>query len=425
VRCPLGKVSVAIACFIIIVVISVPVHAANWLMMQGTEPGAAAGRAKVWGFIQPIAEMTKGTEVKAGGKMGEPAAFNMAGPDLKSRGSFNIRRARIGVRGTGFPLDPKTNYFILAEFGNNGITHYGGKVARVTDASVTLSYVKGARVRIGLFKTPGAEEGLQAIHVFDYINFSNVTNFLLLERFVNADGTGAGPVGAFRDIGVQVFDTFKLTPKGELSYAVMVGNGNGIAGTDNNGAKDLYQYVAYEHVLGGKGARRQGVKGFLWATQGKRTFDNVQYDRDRAGLGVTFRMQQYRAAFEYITADGMIFNGRSGACSTCPLSMLPEDKGSGWYLHLGYQVMPKLELDLRYDTVDRSTDSDLTTAKNSNRSFTTTTLGAQWFFNKKTRATLNYEIRSAEAPDVSAGSPPEKIVDGIDNRISLQLLHIF
>jgi len=425
VRCLLKKVSAATACFIIVMVISLPVYAANWLMLQGTEPGAAVGRAKVWGFIQPMVQMTKGSAVKAGGKIGEPAAFNMVGPDLASRASFSIRRARVGIRGTGFPLDPKTNYFILAEFGNNGITHYGGKVARASDASVTLNYVKGARVRIGLFKTPGAEEGLQAIHVFDYINFSNATNFLLLERFVKADGTSAGPVGAFRDIGVQAFDTFKLSPKGELSYAFMIGNGNGIAGTDNNGAKDLYQYVAYEHVLGGKGGRREGIKGFLWATQGKRTFDNVRYDRDRAGLGVTFRMQKYRAAFEYITADGMIFNGRAGACSTCPLSILPKDKGRGWYLHLGYQMAPKLELDLRYDTVDRSTDSDLTTAKNSNRSFATTTLGAQWFFNKKTRAVLNYEIRSAEAPDVSTGSPPEQIVEGIDNRISLQLLHIF
>ena len=28
------------------------VQAANWLMLQGTEPAGAAARAKVWGFIQ-------------------------------------------------------------------------------------------------------------------------------------------------------------------------------------------------------------------------------------------------------------------------------------------------------------------------------------------------------------------------------------
>jgi hypothetical protein len=28
-------------------------HAANWIMLQGTEPAGTAPRAEVWGFIQP------------------------------------------------------------------------------------------------------------------------------------------------------------------------------------------------------------------------------------------------------------------------------------------------------------------------------------------------------------------------------------
>ena len=86
------------------------------------------------------------------------------------------------MRGTGFPLDSNINYFLLAEFGNNGVTKPAGAFAKLTDASVTFNHVKGARVRAGLFKYPGSEEGLQAIHVFDYINFSEVANGLLLEE---------------------------------------------------------------------------------------------------------------------------------------------------------------------------------------------------------------------------------------------------
>lgn len=215
-------------------------QAANWLALQGTEPAGSAERAKLWGFIQPEYQATDGTELKAGPFSGQDAIFNQIGPDLDTDSQFNIRRARIGVRGTGFPLDSNTNYFFLAEAGNNGITKGDGGGVKITDASITLSHIPGARVRVGQFKYPGAEEGLQAIHVFDYINFTNVTNGLLLERFFDGDGSDTqsanspnGPVGAFRDVGVQVFNTF-TNGSWEHSYALMVGNGNGIARGDND-----------------------------------------------------------------------------------------------------------------------------------------------------------------------------------------------
>jgi len=203
-------------------------NAANWLMLQGTERDGQGPRAKVWGFIQPEYQSTSDTKLVAGPWAGQKAVFNQMRPDLKAAEGFNVLRARIGVRGIAMPLDSNVNYFLLAEFGNNGITRQGGGSVKVTDASVTLNHVKGMRVRVGLFKTPGSEEGLQAIHVFDYINFTGATNGLLLERFFNGDGStsagngggtcGAaaacanrpnGPVGAFRDVGLQLFDTFK------------------------------------------------------------------------------------------------------------------------------------------------------------------------------------------------------------------------
>jgi len=435
------------------------VHSANWLALQGTEPDGQSNRANVWGFIQPEYQSTSGTPIKAGPWKGNNAVFNQIGPDLKTNKTFSIRRARIGVRGTGFPLDNKVNYFFLAEFGNNGITRPAGGTgsAKVTDASVTLSHIPGARIRVGQFKTPGADEGLQAIHVFDYVNFTGVTNGLLLERFFDGDGsdtstsgkppigtgidnpnTPNGPVSAFRDIGIQVFDIFKVG-EWEHSYAIMYGNGNGITRADNDDNKETYLYLSTEWVFGGKGGRRQGWKMFVWNQDGKRTLIGTdangkgEYDRTRRGLGTTFRKGKYRAAFEYITADGMIVNGTDGAAvpgtpftdgagNTTTASVNVETKGEadGWYGHFGYMVLPKLELDLRYDIFNRMTnDAKL------ERKLETVTLGAQYFFNQKSRVILNYEFRDAEAPGLASSAGPNLIADGLDDRLSAQLLIIF
>jgi hypothetical protein len=418
-------------------------QAANWLALQGNEAPGAAERANVWGFIQPEYQYTEGTELKAGPFAGKPAAFNMIGPDQDSNSTFNIRRARIGVRGTGFPLDSKVNYFLLLEAGNNGITSNGGGSVRVTDASVTLNHIEGARIRVGQFKYPGSEEGLMAIHVFDYINFTNVTDQLMLERFFDSDGAvtsvGAnspnGPVGAFRDIGVQVYDWFN-TGAWEHSYAAMVGNGNGIARGDDNNDKDIHLYWASERIIGGQGPRREGLKLYAWHQQGKRTLATGtaqtvdDFDRKRWGLGTTFRKDKYRAGAEYIRADGMIFNGTDGGAvagtlnnagtAVASFNMLPEDEADGWYLDFGYKLLPTLELDIRYDRLNRATR---TAAEE--RRFSTLTLGAQYSFNNKTRAILNYEIRDAEAPGLPGTAVPNQILDGMDDRISLQLLAVF
>jgi len=297
-------------------VVTLQAEAANWLMLQGAERQGTAPRAKLWGFLQPTYRATDGADLQAGPWKGQEAQFNQIAPQLSSNKQFNIARARIGVRGTGFPLNSKINYFFLAEFGSNGITWpAGGKgAAKITDASVTFSYIRGARIRAGQFKTPGAEEGLQAIHVFDYVNFTNVTNQLLLERFFDSDGSVAndvnapnGPVGAFRDIGVQIFDTFK-TSAWNTSYAIMFGNGNGIARGDNNGDLDSYYYLSTEKVFAGQGGRVESLKLFAWYQTGKRTLlagatqTEGSFDRTRNGVGLTFRRNKIRAAAEYIMA---------------------------------------------------------------------------------------------------------------------------
>jgi len=453
---------------------TVTTQAADWLSLQGTEPEGAAARARIWGFVQPEYTETDGSTLKGGPWKGQEAIFNSIGPDLETNAQFHVRRARIGVRGTGFPLDSNVNYFLLSEFGSNGITRAGGGSAKVTDASVTLNHLKKfTRLRIGQFKTPGSEDGLQAIHVHNYNNFSIAADQLLLERHFDAEGTAVcnpaalaggtaneqtylslcengnglnGSVGAYRDIGVQLFNTFKIDDgpgpyPWELSCAFMVGNGNGIARGDNDDSKDLYYYLSAGQVFEGKGPRRKDWKVYAWFQDGERTiFDSTgtedtwgfkEFDRERWGVGGTLRWKKYRLYGEYIEGDGMIVAGTDGAAQPGAISndgsqvatfnYLTKNSAEGWYLDAGYLVMPNLELDVRFDKYDRGTEG----APTIEREFERWTIGAQYFFNKKARFTLNYEFRDSEAPAFASETGPNVILGGTDDLLSAQVLVIF
>lgn len=454
-KCLLTMISASIT------LIMAPAQATDWLSLQGTEPAGSSARARVWGFIQPQFAYIDDTRVKAGPWQGQKSIFNVIRPDNKSNSGFLIRRARLGVRGTGFPLDSNVNYFLLAEFGNNGITRSSGGSVKVTDASITLNHLKKfTRFRFGQFKTPGSEDGLQAIHVHNYNNFSLAAGQLVLERFRDTDGVAPcnaaatpeylalcsggnglnGSVGAYRDIGAQLFNTFTLNDLAgkypwELSYAFMVGNGNGIARGDNDGEREFYYYLSAGQVFEGAGPRRQDWKLFAWYQDGEREiFDSTanakeDFDRTRWGVGATLRWKKYRLFGEYISADGMIPNGSDGGAVpgsvnnagtvTSTANVLTDNEADGWYIDVGYKVLPNLELDVRYDRLDRGTKG----AASNEREFTRWTLGAQYFFNKKSRFTLNYEFRDIDAPGGNATA--KSVVSGIEDVLTAQVLIIF
>lgn len=421
---------------------------ANWLTLQGTEPPGAEKLAKVWGFVQVQYQDDQSDPNPAGGYIPP----KLIAPDWDSQSAFNVNRARIGVRGVAMPLDPKINYFLLLEMGNNAITEPGNSFAKATDASVTFNYLKGARVRAGLFKYPGAEEGLQAIHVFDYINFTWVTAQMLLERFPNRNYTGnISPqplppetplngyergVGAFRDVGVQVFDWFKIGESWELSYAAMIGNGNGLNFSDNDDNKDIYLYASFEKVFGGKGPRRQGLKFFAWMQDGKRTadltndgiFNPDEYDRDRYGVGFKYLRKGIRVSGEFMKGEGMIWQApHNPSFGIGPGQGNPNAPGNGanaeaqgFYVEGGYRFPgTPWELDIRYDQYNRL-DGDRFQID-----FERTTFGVQYFFNPRVRVALNYEMREADAPNFPSGAGPNANVGGIDDRIAVQVTAIW
>jgi hypothetical protein len=424
-------------------------EAVNWLKLQGTEGPGSGGRAKVWGFLQPTYQHDSSP-----GTAPEPTRI---GPNLQNQDQFQLLRARIGVRGTALPLDDDINYFIMAEFGKNGATDggiYGQRTpTRLMDASVTVSKIRGARVRFGLFKTPGAEEIYQGIATFDYINLTWVSNQLLMERYGQLvapnDGSGGSgyewnsSVGGARDTGVQVFDWFK-SGDWEHSYAIMIGNGHGLEGGQQtffkNGGSgsdvniqspghDIYAYWSSELVYGGKGPFQQGWKTFVWGQSGKRYFDTTDngtvdgslYDRTRYGIGTRYRRGNWRVAAEYMTGKGMIFQGPEKPNFVVGAYSGVNGESNGYYGDVGYYIPgTNWEADLRYDVYHRSTESAAFAAD-----FFRTTVGAQYHFNKKTRLLINYEARSADAPGPAAPPPFKANLAQIGNRYGIQITTIF
>ena len=469
------KVALALACAGGMAA-TMQVEAANWLMLQGTERNAAAGRAKVWGFMQPTYLQTGGNKLPAGPFSGQDPQFEVLAPNLSDSKTFQLMRARVGVRGTGMPIDPKVNYFIMWEGGNNGITGTGSGngALKLMDASITLNHIKGMRVRLGQMKTPMGEELYQGIPTFHYINMTNLANQQMIERpfwtdgrttcnaaadplylrFCNGDASvqfRSGSVGV-RDLGIQLFDSFN-TGGWETSYAFLYGTGG--TNMDNRDDKfDKTLYLSTEKVFKGKGPRRDGMKFYVWQKKGKRTlYDSVlltagntledaelEFDRNLQGIGMTYQRDKYRLWVELTKADGMLFNGSTGGAVPGAVNAggvvsqfltAPEGQGDGGYIDFGYKVMPNLELMVRYDWYNRLTnDGDDngfggTIADTDRRDYKTTTWGAEYFFNKKSKLLVNYEVRSFESPNHPSGAVPNQIADEMSNRFSAQVTHIF
>ena len=97
-----------------------------------------------------------------------------------------------------------------------------------------------------------------------------------------------------------------------------------------------------------------------------------------------------------------------------------EGEADGWYVEGGWSIFNTgLELDLRYDVYNRLTDDQL------EMKFETATIGLQYFFNKKTRVTLNVADRTFEAVNFASGAGPNAELEDVDKRYAVQLTTIF
>ncbi len=416
---------------------ALPVSATNWVMLQGTEP-AKAPAYRPFGFIGIEYQQTDDSQIAAGPYKGQPLMPNRIGPRLENASEFQFAHARLGLRGR--LLTGKLNYWISPLAGDNGISHNGSPNVKLTDLSVTLNLIPHARIRIGQFKQPGSEEGLQPAVLRDYIRPTNLSRQLTNERFFDSDGTPKnddnvfdGPLSGWRDTGIQVFDAFK-TNAWEHTYALMVGTGTGpaIYNGSGSGRPERYLYWSSELIFGGKGPFRDGLKLTGWYQDGERELrvgaqqKTETFDRRRYGLGATFRRGPWRIAGEWVKADGMIFNGTDGGAvpgstsnsgkEISGFNVLPDDEADGWYLDGGYRLFGDWELRARYDRLNRGTNE-----KGTERRFETFTLGITYRHNKQVRVLTDYEFRQVEAPGLSDSATPNRILSKVDDVFGVKI----
>ncbi|MCJ7764881.1 MAG: OprO/OprP family phosphate-selective porin [Thiovulaceae bacterium] len=450
------------------------VDAADWLRLQGAQPEVVAPhgvkvpyRSKephVWGFIQANYKKDFGDVFIPPGGPNEGVnltPFSRLNPDLKDQSGFNVFRARLAVRGMA-DGENLINYFFMTEFANNAINNLIGHrnvATYFSDASVTLKHIPGAKLRVGMFKTPGSEEGLQAVFISPYIDFTTMSNQLLLERKVtNVGGVQTGgaaggaatvhytstsmeePIGAYRDTGAQLFDTLNITKGWDITYAYMYGNGNGISMKASDKQATHYGYLALEDNFGpGRGYFTESVKFYIWGQSGKRTLLSdpstdanpdqalveVDANRKRYGVGMTYYQNGLRFEAEYVRAKGMIFTGAKDK-DTDPLAedwqvqfaVGDENVADGGYVNLQYElVAKKFEVFGRYDYLNR-----LTNDTKAERDFKTATLGCSYRFRGATRVDLNYQIRDIKAP---GNDNAQAVVDNIGNRVAVQVTAAF
>lgn len=416
-----------------------PALAVNWLMLQGAEPDKTP-MVRLYGNVTADYQLTGDNHIPVGPWVDQKAVYNQIGPRLASSSQLTLRKIRVGVRGT-LP-DPRFNYQIMALAGDNDVTRTDtGDRVRLLDTSLTMNVIPHARLRLGMFKYPGAEEGLQFNAPGSYINLSNMGSQLLQERFYDNDGGNPqdsnvpGASSTFRDMGAMLFNSFRAK-SWEHTYAAMLGNGRGISTGGGSPNQDIYLYWSSEYIFSGKGMEQEGLKLFTWLQNGERTIKagalqcEQDFNRSLFGTGAAYRQGNFRTTVELVKAEGMIPNStdsgsipgtlNNASTQVSSYNLLPEEDAFGWYIDLGYQVLPGWWLDARYDRLDRGTE-----ISSNERRFTTLTLGTHYYFTPSTRLMCNYEIRENEAPYLADSESPNILLDGYDNRVSVQIFWLF
>lgn len=390
--------------------------AADWLMLQGTEPAADPAAVRPWGFVQVLGEgIVAGPAVEGLSSdtmvsfNGERAGFNRVGSADATWG-LSIRRARAGLRGAIPKTDGRVAWLMAAELGDNQLTRLEPVV--LTDASITFSYIPGARIRVGQFKLPLGEEALEMNPLAaEFVNFSSATSQLLLEN-PSAAGVYTSGASGFRDLGLQVFDSFAVG-RGALAYAAMLSNGRmGTLEADND--KDLTARVSWAPFVWGEAeaVQREELSVFGFWQQGTRTFDGDAFARIRRGGGVQLEKAGWHARIEVIQASGAIEAGSNPPFPGQPVRVEAEGEALGGYafLHVERGIFGG---GLRYDELWRLVDSPVDT-----RVFRTVTADLQLEPTPRVRLMIDYERRWLSAPDASADA--QAIVDTIGDRVSIQ-----
>lgn len=450
------RISSATALLSTLLFFCIEANAADWIMIQGTEPekvshryfGAMALSYSNYFGCEPFSGMAKPNGTATGDLTAGPGLNNgyyanncRVGPDLNNDNEgYNLDALVVGMRGNFVP--GKVNYFITANLGNNAATHKPLNTSReriisLTDASLTFNYIPAMRLRIGLFKKPGPEELTESIKTKDFIYMTDFVRRNQIERFVEGSAKGTQPIlgqgysGSIakyaddadigRDWGIQFFNSFK-NGKWKHTYAAMLANGNGIHQNDNNSEKDINLFFASEYDLpGGKGPKKHGVKLYAYHQQGIRNYivDNLNtksedFERIRYGVGIQALGRffgesghKHRFGMDLMFAEGMILQSATGSCTDCPyggylqIASEKENKAKGVTMEYGYYLNKKWQFDVRYsrNNLLYETVNNNYWSESDERIITEIALGISYHFSPKTRLIVNYVFRNSEAPN--------------------------
>lgn len=261
--------------------------------------------------------------------------------------TFRIRRAELKFSGE---ITRKAKWTVMIDpsrvlsLNNTTIGINGTTVVRdisvnqasriLSDAFVTLSYLKPVTVNVGQFKIPVSFEGLQSSAALD-----TVERALFL-----SDRARGGALGDVRDIGIMAFGTVDR----QFDYQIGVFDGSGE--NQNDADKNDQKVVAGRFVV-----RPSVIKGLQIGASG--VWGNGQRinrpRRDRFGGELQFERKKFKFRTEFMAGiDGAIHR-------------------RGFYAHTGYRFTPKLEGVFRFDTFDPDATGETNAADATERDFIT------------------------------------------------------
>jgi uncharacterized coiled-coil protein SlyX len=261
--------------------------------------------------------------------------------------TFRIRRAELKFTGD---LLPKVKWTVMLDLAkalsinSNTATINNTSVLRdvsvnqssrvLQEAFITLGYFKRANFNIGQFKLPVSQEALQSSSALD-----TVERALFL-----TDRSRGGGLGDVRDFGVMMFGGLNK----EVDYQIGVFNGSGE--TQNDVDRSDQKAFAGRLVFRPKFFKGLQIGGSgVWG--GAVQTNNPR--RDRLGGELLFERKKLRIKSELMTGVDGAFHRR------------------GFYAHLGYRFLPKLEGIFRFDTFDPDIRRETNAATVTERDFIT------------------------------------------------------
>ncbi len=246
------------------------------------------------------------------------------------------------------------------------------------DAYIDWKPSKLYSFRVGQYKRPFGYEQLTAATGLDFINIAQITG-----KFNSSN----------RDQGVMVFGAWN-----DLNYSFSLGNGAPYNEKDANWTKTVVSRVCYVPMAGMTvgGSAEYGTQNLV----GKSLYNR------HAGLDASWDWNKLYVRSEYmIGLDDKILATDSvmvGATKVKQSGVVDGVLMRGAYLTVGYVPMSKLRVSARADMYRQNYQWDLITDgtnawwdKTESRVMTYD-LGADYFLNPNTKATLNYSIRQED-----------------------------